>query len=144
MTLNHKIWLPHLKFILQTISVSYPTHPNDVTIKKYYEFIQNLPVFVPMEPFGDNFLKMLDEFPVTPYLSSRLSFMKWVNFIFNKINKQLGLETENFHDSLEKYYESYQPEELKKKELYKKREKYVKLGFLFIAFSTIVYFYNKY
>jgi len=87
---------------------------------------------------------MLDDFPVTPYLSSRLSFMKWVNFIFNKINKQLGLETENFYDSLEKYYEAYQPEELKKKELYKKREKYVKLGFLFIAISTIVYFYNKY
>ena len=69
--------------------------------------------------------------------------MKWVNFIFNKIHKQLGMETENFYDSLEKYYEAYKPEDLKKKGTIQKKRK-IWLGLLFITISGIVYFYNKY
>ena len=49
----------------------------------------------------NNFLDLLDKYPVTPYLSSRMSFMKWVNFIFNKINKQLKEEI-GFYEDLEK------------------------------------------
>ena len=88
MGLNHNVWLPKLKFTLQTIAVMYPQKPNTVTKKKYYEFIQNLPIFIPIAPIGKNFIKLLDEFPVTPYLDKRKDFIKWVHFIFNKINKQ--------------------------------------------------------
>ena len=59
MGLNHNVWLPHLKFTLQTIAVTYPKNPNDVSIKKYYDFIQNLPVFIPMDPIGKNFLDQI-------------------------------------------------------------------------------------
>ena len=107
MGLNYKIWLPHLKFTLQTMAITYPKHPNDVSIKKYYDFIQNLPIFIPMEPIGNHFLELLDKYPVTPYLDSRMSMMKWVHFIFNKISLQLGQPTEEFYDSLDKYYDEY-------------------------------------
>ena len=33
MPLNPEVWLPHLEFMLQTISVLYPQYPNDVTKK---------------------------------------------------------------------------------------------------------------
>ena len=105
MGLNYKVWLPHLKFTLQTIATTYPSRPNDVSKRKYYDLIQNLPLFFPLEPMGDNFLKLLDKYPVTPYLSSRMSFMKWVHFIFNKIQEQLEQPVEDFYESLEKYYE---------------------------------------
>ena len=55
MGLNYNVWLPHLKFTLQTIAITYPARPNEVSRKKYYDFIQNLPVFFPLEPFGKNF-----------------------------------------------------------------------------------------
>ncbi len=73
MGLNPKVWLPHLWFVLYTIAVEYPQTPNDVTKKKYYTLIQNLPVFFPEYPMGSNFIDLLDKYPVTPYLSSRLS-----------------------------------------------------------------------
>ena len=38
-----------------------------ITIRKYYNLIQNLPVFFPEEPLGKNLEKLLDEFPVTLY-----------------------------------------------------------------------------
>ena len=71
MKLRHEIWLPHLKFTLQTIALNYPLNPNEITIRKYYNFIQNLPLFFPDDPIGNYMLKLLDEFPVTPYMNSR-------------------------------------------------------------------------
>ena len=50
MTLNPKIWLPKYIFIMQLISINYPKTPNDVTKKKYYDFIQNLPLLIPNKP----------------------------------------------------------------------------------------------
>ena len=47
MVLDSKIWGPHYWFVLLTIAISYPIHPNDVTKKKYYELIQNFPLFIP-------------------------------------------------------------------------------------------------
>jgi len=85
MSFNKEVWMPYIHFTMQTIALNYPKHPNDVTKKKYYDFIQNLPLFIPMKPFGNDFIKLIDDYPVTPYLDSRLSFMKWVNYIFNKI-----------------------------------------------------------
>ena len=107
MGLNYNVWLPHLKFTLQTIAITYPSHPNDVSKRKYYDLIQNIPVFFPLDPIGKNFLNLLDKYPVTPYLSSRMSFMKWIHFIFNKIHEQLEQPIDEFYDSLEKYYDEY-------------------------------------
>ena len=65
--LNAKVWGPHYWFVLMTIAVSYPVKPNEIT-KKYYEFIQNLLLFIPSEKIGSKFAKLLDKYPVTPYL----------------------------------------------------------------------------
>jgi len=143
MGLNHNIWLPHLKFTLQTIAITYPAHPNDVSKKKYYDFIQNLPVFFPLEPFGENYLKLLDKYPVTPYLSSRMSFMKWIHFILNKIHEQLEQPVDEFYDSLEKYYDEYKPKEIRNKESIKTRQRYIQFTIALLIISGIYYVYKK-
>ena len=56
MVLKPDVWLPKFQFIMQTISINYPNTPNDVTKKKYYDFIQNLPLFFPEKPMGDLFM----------------------------------------------------------------------------------------
>ncbi len=139
MPLNPDIWLPHLQFTLQTISVLYPKHPNDVTKKKYYDTIHNLPLFIPQKPIGNEFAKLLDRYPVTPYLSSRESFMRWIHFIINKINLSMEWEQHNFYDSLEKYYETYKPEELVKREQFKRRKQYILIGVVMFLILTVLY-----
>ena len=143
MGLNYNVWMPHLKFTLQTIAITYPARPNDVSKRKYYDLIQNLPLFFPLEPIGDNFLKLLDKYPVTPYLSSRMSFMKWIHFIFNKIQEQLEQPVEDFYESLEKYYEEYKPKEMRKEEERKLKEKYYYLVVGLIVIYSIYYNYKK-
>ena len=138
MPLDPEIWMPHFEFIMQTISVLYPQHPNDVTKKKYYDTIQNIPLFIPQKPLGNEFAKMLDKYPVTPYLESRESFMKWVHFIINKICVKMEWEQSDFFDSLEKYYDAYKPKELINREKYKSRKQYIMIGIvLFIILSTL-------
>ena len=143
MGLNHNVWLPHLIFTFQTMAITYPAHPNDVSKKKYYDFIQNLPVFFPLEPIGKNFLKLLDKYPVTPYLSSRMSFMKWIHFILNKIHEQLEQPVDEFYDSLEKYYDEYKPKEIRNKELIKTRQRYIQFGIALLIIGGIFYIYKK-
>jgi hypothetical protein len=144
MKLNYEIWLPKLKFTLQTIALNYPESPNEVTIRKYYNLIQNLPVFFPEQPLGNHLEKLLDEFPVTPYMNSKSSFMKWIHFLFNKINAKIGKENVSFYDNLEDYYQHYKPKEIINKEQIKFK-KHLMYGSVFSIFlMSSVYFYNKY
>ena len=132
MALDSKVWGPYYWFVLHTIALSYPLKPNEVTKRKYYDFIQNLPIFLPNSDIGDNFSKLLNNYPVTPYLDSRSSFIKWMHFIHNKINVSLSYPELSLDDAMIAYYEHYKPKEVKNEEQRKQREKYVFLGFIII------------
>ena len=142
MSLNPYVWLPYFKFILQTIAVQYPKKPNEVTKKKYYELINNIPVFFPMKPLGKTFHIMLDKYPVTPYLDSRMSFMKWCNYIINKINVILELPEEDFYKSLEEYYNKYKPKEDLERINLQNKKKYLEMGTIFGILIVIYIIYK--
>jgi hypothetical protein len=143
MSLNSKIWIPHLFFTLETIAAYYPSMPNKTTIKKYYDLIQNLPVFLPDSPMGNYFLGLLNKYPVQPYLTSRTSFMKWIFFIKKKIYKKLKLEVFDFYENLELYYNEYKPKDELNFEIIKNRKKYGVLGIILFCTFLSYYFYNK-
>jgi hypothetical protein len=143
MSLDPEIWGPHYWFFINTLALSYPHHPNDVTKKKYYDFIQNLPLFIPIESIGNNFSKLLDEYPVSSYLDSRDSFIRWVHFIHNKINENLEKPKITLNEFYIKYYEEYKPKDLKMKEYYRWREKIIYLLVVISGVSLITYLYNK-
>ena len=90
MYFDPSVWGPHYWFFLHTIAESYPMHPNEVTKRKYYDLIQNLPIFIPIDEIGNFVSQLLDKYPVTPYLDNRDSFVRWMNFIQNKVNVNIG------------------------------------------------------
>lgn len=141
--LDPNVWGPHFWFFLHTLAISYPHHPNSITKKKYYELIQNLPVFIPVELIGNDFLKLLDEYPVTAYLDNRESFVKWMHFIHNKINEKLEKPKITLNDFYFRYYEEYKPKDIKMKEYYRWKEKIIYTLVVMGATGLIVYLYNK-
>jgi hypothetical protein len=129
-SLQPNVWGPHYWFVFHTIALSYPIHPNDAIKKKYYDFIQNIPLFLPNENIRNDFIKLLDDFPVTPYLDSRPSFIRWFHFIHNQINKKLKLPILTLEEAMTHYYEHYKPREVKDLEQRRRREKYIFVGVL--------------
>jgi hypothetical protein len=115
MNLNPEIWGPLFWFFLHTISFHYPLHPNDVIKKKYYDFIMNLPIFIPVENMSNNFTNLLNLYPVSPYLDDRNSLISWTHFIHNKINEQLEKPTMSLEDFYIIYYNKFKPVSEKRK-----------------------------
>jgi hypothetical protein len=141
--LDPTVWGPHFWFFLHTLAMSYPHHPNAVTKKKYYELILNLPLFIPVESIGKDFEKLLDEYPVTAYLDSRESLIRWMHFIHNKINEKLEKPKITLNEFYFRYYEEYKPKDIKMKEHYRWREKLIYTLVVMGATGLIVYLYNK-
>ncbi len=138
-----KIWGPHYWFVLHTIALRYPKNPNDVTKKKYYDFISNLPLFIPDTKMGDDFAELLDKYPVTPYLDNNNTFSKWMHFIHNRINEKLKKPTVKYNDFLEQYFSLYKPKEEIDLESIRYREKLIYGGILLAILISIFIIYKK-
>ena len=143
MALEPTVWGPFYWFVLHTIALTYPSNPNTVIKRKYYDFIQNIPLFLPIPEIGNKFSEFLDKYPVTPYLDSRESFIKWMHFMHNKINVYLGLPEKTMEEAMVDYYEHYKPVEIKQQEK-NKHLKYICGGSLLICLlGMAIYTYRK-
>jgi hypothetical protein len=141
--LDPKIWGPHYWFFLHTLAMTYPHHPNTVTKKKYYEFIQNLPLFIPVEQISKDVEQLIEKYPITPYLDNRDSFVRWMHFIHNKINEKLEKPQITLNDFFVEYYNSYKSQNEKLIEYYKLKEKIIYGTFLVTILGAIYYLYDK-
>ena len=139
--LNSEVWGPHYWFFLHTVAYTYPEMPNEITKRKYYDLIQNMPLFIPDSKMGDRFSQMLDKYPLYPYLDNRESFMKWVHFIHNKMNLLLGKEQLGYLESLEIYKAFYKPKQISLSERFRINKHYLYLAFILLCVFLIYYFY---
>lgn len=141
--LDPKVWGPHYWFFLHTLAMTYPHHPNTVTKKKYYEFIQNLPLFLPVEEISSDFSKLIEKYPITPYLDNRDSFVRWMHFIHNKINERLEKHQISLNEFFFNYYDEYKSHDDKLAKYYKIREKVIYVGIILGISGVIYYLYDK-
>ena len=112
MEFDPNIWGPHYWFFMMTLAMSYPKTPNTITKRKYYDLISNMPLFIPNEKIGNEFSKILDKYPVSPYLDNKDSFIRWVIFIHNKINSIVGKEEITIFKAIDNYKDNYRPKML--------------------------------
>lgn len=142
LNLNPDIWGPSYWHFLHTIAMNYPQYPTETIKKKYYDFLQNLYLFLPSNDIGTYMSSLLKEYPLMPYLDNTESLVRWMHFIHNKVNEKLEKPQQELHDFYHQFYERYKSPQLKIREhqLWKKYIIYVLL-FLFIFFFTIYMYY---
>ena len=129
------IWGPTVWSFLDIIAFHYPTYPNDVIKKKYYDFIQNMPLFLPHYEISKEFQELLNLYPIKPYLDNKKSLIQWTHFIHNKINEKL----EKPIMTLEMYYKRYH----EKYKVRNKRKKHIPYIVIVILICIIIYYYKK-
>jgi hypothetical protein len=132
-----KIWGPHYWFFLMTVAMSYPDTPNAVTKRKYYDFIMNLPIFIPNPDIGSRFGQLIDKYPVSPYLDNKESFVKWIHFIHNKVNVSIGKEEISYSQAFDQYLEEYLPKPIYLSDKIKISKYYIFISFLLICIFLI-------
>ena len=136
------VWGPHYWFFLHTVSHTYPLYPTEVTKRKYYDLIQNMPLFIPNEKIGNDFSKLLDNYPITPYLVNRDSFIRWIHFIHNRINRKLDKEELTLFEALDDYRALYKPRPLKISEKLNIQKEYIIGFFTVLCIILIIYLYK--
>lgn len=132
------VWGPHYWFFLHTISHAYPLHPNQVTKRKYYDLIMNMPLFIPNHNMASYFSEILTLYPVTPYLDSRESFIRWMIFIHNKINIKLGYKEIQHEHAIDLYCNEYLPKPKYLSNKLKKNKRYIVTGIIIVLGISIV------
>lgn len=142
MIFNPDVWGPHYWFFLHTIAESYPENPNQVTKKKYYDLINNMPLFIPNDDLGDKFSKYLDKYPVSPYLSSRESFVRWMHFIHNKYNVLLNKKEISLPEALSQYRDLYKPKLVHLVEKINLKKHYLYAFFILLLIYLIYLWYE--
>ena len=110
--LNPDIWFPHIWFFFRTMAHSFPNNPTSITKRKYYDCIQNMPLFLPHNECSNLFLHLLDVYPVSPYLNNKDDFMLWIHFMENMVNKQIGKIEYTQIQHKEQYYNEFKPPKL--------------------------------
>lgn len=140
--IDPEIWGPHYWGFLHTIAFCYPNYPTTITKKKYYEFIHNLPLFIPTESISKHFSKLLDKYPVTPYLDNKDSFIRWVHFIHNKINHSIGKEEISYMTAMDKYNSEYKPKPIYLSEKINFRKHYIHI-ILILALLFFIFIYYE-
>ena len=143
MIFDPDVWGPHYWFFLHSVAESYPTTPNATTKRKYYDLIQNFPLFIPIQEMGNKFSELIDKYPVSPYLDTRDSFVRWVHFIHNKLNHLLGKEEISFLMSLEKYRNEYKPKTIFLSDKIKVRKQYILSALILSGLFFIFIYYDK-
>ena len=141
MKFDPAVWGPHYWFFLHTISQIYPESPDKATKRKYYDLIQNFHIFLPVGSMGNRFSELINKYPVTPYLDSRESFVRWIHFIHNKINVSLGKEEVTLLNSIDYYFEQYKaaPVVMMEKLNIKKHHIYISLSLITVL---MIYIYS--
>jgi len=137
MLFEPSVWGPHYWFFLHTVAESYPDNPNEVIKRKYYDLIQNMPLFIPVSEIGDKFSNMLDKYPVTPYLCSKRSFVRWMHFIHNKYNVLLLKPELSLPEALDKYRAKYKPKPIYLAEQINLRRHYLYAFFILVVICFI-------
>ncbi len=133
-----KIWGPKYWFFLHSMARCYPLYPNEIIKRKYYDFIMNLPLFIPDAEISKYCEVLIDKYPVKPYLDSRESFMRWVYFIHNKVNEKIGKPQSRYEDMIFEFNRQYENIE-DKTSRYKSSIKYgVYISIIILLLTSII------
>ena len=141
--LDSKIWIDSFWFNLTTMAMYYPEQANEMTKKKYYEYIHNIYFFFPDDPLGKRFTMVLKQYPVTPYLDNRFTFIQWVHFVYNKIMRPKEEEKITLDRFLRNYYTHYVREEIMENKKQRMKIRWLKSGVILLMIAGTAWVYKK-
>ena len=89
-----------------------------------------------------SFSELLETYPVSPYLDSKDSLVRWTHFIHNKINKKLEKDQISIGKFYTEYYKQY--ETITEKQIIQlKTKKHIVYAVLVLVLLVIVFVFYQ-
>jgi hypothetical protein len=101
----------------------------------------NLPIFIPDPEMGNQFSRMLEKYPISPYLGSKDSLIRWVVFIHNKYNEMLGKHEISLDAAMAAYYDHFIPKPVYLHHQLRMRRYWIHVAFIMLCFCLIYWLY---
>ena len=104
------IWGPCMWQFLHIMTFNYPVKPTPKQKKDYKKFLELLQVTLPCGKCRENYamnIKADDTKLTMNVMKDRESLSKWLCKLHNKINKQIGKNTETPYDECRDFYEQF-------------------------------------
>jgi hypothetical protein len=101
----------------------------------------NLPIFIPDPEMGNQFSRMLEKYPISPYLGSKDSLIRWVVFIHNKYNEMLGKHEISLDAAMAAYYDHFIPKPVYLHHKLRMRRYWIHVAFIMLCFCLIYWLY---
>ena len=82
-----EVWGPHGWKFIHYITLGYPYNPTNEIKNRYLNFFNSLKLVIPCSICGANFIKHMQEYPLTDkILSNKMEFINWGILMHNLVN----------------------------------------------------------
>ena len=102
-----EIWGPSAWTFLHTITLNYPTNPNDEDKSNHKLFFNNLKNIIPCEKCAIHYEENLKKYPLDPALESKELLVKWLIDIHNEVNKKNNKKIYSYEEVNKIYKDMY-------------------------------------
>jgi len=85
--MNPEVWGPSAWTFLHSVTLAYPDNPSDTDKSDYENFFNTLQPILPCAKCSQNYMRHLQEDPITNNLDNKNSLVKWLINVHNKVNK---------------------------------------------------------
>ena len=102
-----EIWGPSAWTFLHTITLNYPTNPNDEDKSNHKLFFNNLKTIIPCEKCAIHYKENLNKYPLEAALESKELLVKWLIDIHNEVNKKNNKKIYSYEEVNKIYKDMY-------------------------------------
>ncbi len=142
--LNPKIWGPHYWFFLHTLCFTYPSNPNDVIKRRYYDILMNFDLFIPHCEIAGVYRYLVNKYPIKPHLDTKEDLVKWGWMIHNNVNDLLEKNILTLDEFYEDYFHQFQTPKDQFITSLRKQIKYIFFPLFFCVFIFVIYYFRMY
>ena len=105
--MDPEIWGSGLWLFLHTIAINYPKEPTAIDKKNMYNFLSSLTTIIPCEKCRLNYIKHINELPISSHLDNRNDLFQWTVEMHNMVNKELNKPIMTLDDAITEYKNIY-------------------------------------
>ena len=83
--MNPEVWGPPAWTFLHSVTLAYPDNPSDIDKYNYENFFNVLQPILPCAKCSYNYMKHLQEDPITNHLDSKKSLVNWMESLLPEV-----------------------------------------------------------